>query len=281
MSLVTLLLSRRAQVRCLPGLLQAAPLSQNGKPRRFDPLATKKVFEQRKAKLKLKKAEVKAKVEQAKNLVNEQIGIYRENIMTIPNLLCVGRIACTPLLGYWVVTGVYPSALCLFAVAGLTDMLDGQIARRFPSQKSMAGSLLDPLADKLLLGTLFLTLTYVDLIPLPLTGLIIARDVSLVATAFYLRFKSLPSPRTLVRYFDPSIASMNFEPTLISKANTVLQLGLVGLSLAAPVFDYIGHPLLLGVCWLTAGTTLATAVDYLLRKDTYKFVSKRETKSKM
>lgn len=56
------------------------------------------------------------------------------------------------------------------------------------------GSFLDPMADKVLIGTLFLTLTYADLIPIVLTGMIIARDVLLITAGFVIRYKSLPPP---------------------------------------------------------------------------------------
>lgn len=72
--------------------------------------------------------------------------------------------------------------------------LDGWIARTWESQASKMGSFLDPMADKILIATLFLSLTYADLIPIGLTSLIIARDLLLVVAGFVIRYQSLPPP---------------------------------------------------------------------------------------
>ncbi|KAI6220993.1 SKP-1 protein [Aphelenchoides fujianensis] len=116
--------------------------------------------------------------------------------------------------------------------------IDGQIARRFPSQRSMLGTMLDPVADKFLISTLFVTLAYVHLIPLSLTAVVFARDFLLLGGAFRHRFRTLQPPRTFRRYFNPSVSSIEIRPTLASKLNTVLQLATVTFSLAAPVFDF-------------------------------------------
>lgn len=144
----------------------------------------------------------------------------------------------------------------------------------------MAGTVLDPLADKVLVGTLFLTLTYAGLIPIQLTMLAIFRDVTLMAASFYLRFKSLPRPKTLLRYFDPSIASIKFKPTFLSKANTTIQLGLCATTLGAAVFQYTDHPAFYALWWLTAATTFASGLEYAFRKDTYRFLDRNKKKSK-
>ena len=79
--------------------------------------------------------------------------------------------------------------------------MDGWIARTFPSQSSLAGSFLDPLADKLLTGTVVVPTTLAGLMPWPLTALIVGRDALLVASAFVIRFVSLPRPRVSARSF--------------------------------------------------------------------------------
>ncbi|CAH0552004.1 unnamed protein product [Brassicogethes aeneus] len=210
---------------------------------------------------------VKSKVEEV---------IERENVYTIPNFLCVARIAMSPYLGYLIVQGDFNYALGVMGLAALTDLLDGWIARTWTSQSSKMGSFLDPMADKILIGTLFLTLTYADLIPIALTGLIILRDVMLVAAGFVIRYMSLPPPRTLSRYFDVTHATAQLAPTFISKVNTAVQLLLVGSTLAAPVFDYVGHPALEGLVYVTGATTIAAALSYILSKNTYKFLRNQQ-----
>ncbi len=77
----------------------------------------------------------------------------------MPNLLCLSRIALSPYLAHLVAHDRFHLALAVFAYAGLTDMADGYIARNFEGQASMLGSFLDPLADKILVATLFLRYT--------------------------------------------------------------------------------------------------------------------------
>ncbi|KAI1302404.1 putative cardiolipin synthase (CMP-forming) [Halotydeus destructor] len=183
----------------------------------------------------------------------------RENIVTVPNGLCLARIASTPVLGYFVVSNQFGLALSLFAFAGLTDLLDGYIARKFPGQQSVFGSFLDPFADKFLVATLFATLTYVNLIPVALTALIIARDVVLVFSGCVIRYKSLPPPKTVSRFFDVTMATAQLSPTLISKINTGVQLAMVSAALGAPVFDYTSSPALQWLFYITATTTVMSA----------------------
>ncbi|KAG8228614.1 hypothetical protein J437_LFUL009319 [Ladona fulva] len=141
-----------------------------------------------------------------------------------------------------------------------------------------AGCFLDPMADKVLVGTLFVTLTYSSLIPVSLTGLIIARDLLLMAAGFYIRYLSLPPPRTVNRYFNVTLPTAQLAPTFISKVNTAVQLTLVGTTLAAPVFSYVDHPLLLGLCYLTAATTVVSGLSYVFSKNTYRIIKKAPKK---
>ncbi|RZC42023.1 cardiolipin synthase 1 [Asbolus verrucosus] len=186
--------------------------------------------------------DIKETTDKVKGKVEEVI--ERENIYTIPNFLCISRILISPYLGMLIVQADFNFALAVLGVAAVTDLLDGWIARTWESQSSKMGSFLDPMADKVLIATLFLTLTYADLIPIALTSMIIARDVILVAAGFVIRYRSLPPPRTLSRYFDVTHATAQLAPTFISKVNTGVQLLLVGSTLAAPVFHYVGHPVL-------------------------------------
>nr|XP_037274619.1 probable cardiolipin synthase (CMP-forming) isoform X1 [Rhipicephalus microplus] len=229
--------------------------------------------------LRATRDKVTENVEQTKRIVTERMGHLRENIMTIPNALSLARLCSSPVLGYLVVTEGYTSALVLFAAAGVTDVLDGWVARSFPSQQSNLGTVVDPLADKCLVATLFLSLTVAGLIPVPLTALIVTRDITLVGCAGYLRFASLPAPlfslqKTFLRFFDVSLATVKFTPTSISKANTAVQLGLVAATLAAPVFGFVDHGALHAFWYVTASTTLLSGLTYLFTKDAYQFIRK-------
>lgn len=206
--------------------------------------------------------------------------IERENIYTIPNCLCITRILLTPYLGILIVGSQFDSALIILGVAALTDLLDGWIARTWKTQSSKIGSFLDPVADKVLIGTLFLTLTYADLIPVVLTGAVVARDIILVIAGFVVRYKSIPPPRTLVKFFDVSYATVQLSPTFISKINTGVQLLLVGTTVSAPVFNYVGHPFFEYLWYITGATTAASAISYIVSKNTYKFAKKFKQKKR-
>lgn len=229
-----------------------------------------------------RKQQIQENIRDTRTKVREKVEevIERENIFTIPNALCIGRIAMSPYLGYVIIQGDFPLAVGLMVAAGLTDFADGYIARNWKGQKSNFGSFLDPLADKCLMATLVVSLGYCNLMPLWLASMIIFRDVFLIAAAFVIRYKSLPDThRTLTRYFDASHVTAQLAPTFTSKVNTGVQLFVVAASLGAPVFNYIDHPVLQGLWYLTGVTTLAAAISYMVKKDTYKYL-RREMKRK-
>ncbi|XP_034177306.1 cardiolipin synthase [Osmia lignaria lignaria] len=227
---------------------------------------------------KVFKSRILDDIKQTKRKVEEII--EKENIWTIPNFLCMGRILTSPYLSYLILSQEYQVALWLLIISAFSDLADGWIARTWTSQASKLGSFLDPVADKLLVGTLFLSLAWVGLVPIPLTCLVIARDTALVTAASYIRYQSLPPPKTLARYFDPTYATVQLAPTYISKINTAIQLSFVAGTLAAPIFHFINHPILEILCYLTAVTTLAGGISYLVSNKTYKMLRKKtSTKS--
>merc|ERR1719507_289601 len=136
------------------------------------------------------------------------------------------------------------------------------------------GSFLDPLSDKILVGVVFLALTYAGQIPASLTGLIVSRDLFLVYAGLYIRYMSVVPPFTWAKYFDPTLPTATIQPTTISKVNTALQFLLVAVSLGAPNLNYQGHPSLHYLWAATGATTFLSAVSYAFMKDTYKFSHK-------
>lgn len=185
-----------------------------------------------------------------------------ENPWTVPNFLCMSRILLAPFLGHLIIQQHFHLSLALFTLAGATDVLDGYIARTWPNQKSALGSALDPLADKILISFLYVSLTYADLIPALLTALVISRDVGLIAAVFWVRYKTVPAPVTLSKFFNPCYTTAQLKPTLFSKVNTAIQLLLVASSLAAPVFQYTDSVALQCLWYVTAVTTAASGYSY-------------------
>ncbi|UJR21353.1 hypothetical protein I4U23_024446 [Adineta vaga] len=176
-----------------------------------------------------------------------------DRVWTIPNILTFARIGTSPILGYLIITHHYPAALSLFLISGFTDLLDGWIARRYPSQASALGSFLDPFADKMLVGIVVISLAYVHLIPLWLLALILGRDIVII-------IKSVPPPRTLKKILNMKNATVQLYPTFVSKVNTGVQIGLLTLCMAAPIFDY-HHTGWMSVIY--ALSALSTGVSWL------------------
>jgi len=200
-----------------------------------------------------------------------------EDIVTLPNILTLSRIGLCPVIGWAVATHQAPLALGLLAVAGSTDLLDGWIARRYQS-RTVFGSIADPAADKLLMATMVLSLGVGGAMPWPLALLILGRDVFLVGLAFYMRYRSLPPPRTFARYFNPRLPSVHVTPTRVSKGNTFLQLVLVGMLTLLPLLpeEWRTHPhtqraVSVLEC-VVAGTTLWTGVDYAVSRRSVRYL---------
>lgn len=129
-----------------------------------------------------------------------------------PNLLTLLRLFIVPFIVIEILYGEYRIAFALFVLAGLTDALDGLVAR-WLSQKTTLGQYLDPIADKLLLSTLFLVLTHVSLIPRYVTVLVFSRDLGILLIATLLFATG---------------ALRDFRPSLLGKLNTLVQIvGLV------------------------------------------------------
>lgn len=195
-----------------------------------------------------------------------------ENIWTIPNALTASRIvSCLP-LGYSICMHDYKTATAILVYAGVSDALDGFLARRY-NMGSVLGSILDPAADKALMTTLTCTLTYAGMLPLPLAVIILGRDVGLSLSAFYIRYASLSEPKTFKRYWDFSIPSAEVKPTNISKYNTFLQLILMGATTISPLIGFDTALLLQSLQWTVGGTTIASALSYIRNKNAVRYLN--------
>ncbi|KAJ7642807.1 CDP-alcohol phosphatidyltransferase-domain-containing protein [Mycena polygramma] len=198
----------------------------------------------------------------------------KENIYTLPNLLTVSRIIACPVLGWSILQGQFHVATSLLLYAGLTDLADGYLARRFNSQ-TVLGTILDPAADKMLMTTLAVTLTMKGLLPLPLAGLILGRDALLSLSAFYIRYTSLAPPKTFARYWDFSLPSAEVHPTNISKVNTALQLLLMGATTVSPLIPMDVSLAMQGLQVTVGVTTIWSGLSYIFSKDAVRLVSSK------
>jgi cardiolipin synthase (CMP-forming) len=145
-----------------------------------------------------------------------------------PNLLTLLRLFIIPFLVIEILDGEYRVAFALFLLAGLSDALDGLLAR-WLSQQTKLGLYLDPIADKLLLSTLFLVLTHVGLIPRYVTVLVFSRDLGilLISTLLF-------ATNTL----------RDFRPSLFGKLNTLVQIVALVMVLAERALPWMQLPML-------------------------------------
>lgn len=132
-------------------------------------------------------------------------------VFTAPNQLTLLRMIFVPFIVIHLVDGHYLWALIVFVIAGFSDGLDGLLARTL-HQQTLLGQYLDPIADKLLLSTMFLVLSILHKIPWKFTVVVFSRDISILAASAVLF----------------AIAGLrNFRPSIFGKANTVSQIGAV------------------------------------------------------
>ena len=138
----------------------------------------------------------------------------------IPNTLTLFRILLIPVFVVSLAKGNYNMALATFSIAALTDALDGFSARHF-NQQTLVGTILDPLADKLLVATAFIALGLLKLIPLWLLAIVITRDVIIAIGMLLFTMKHI---------------TIELKPSLVSKFTTTFQLLTIVFALAALVW---------------------------------------------
>jgi cardiolipin synthase (CMP-forming) len=168
-------------------------------------------------------------------------------LLTAPNQLTLLRMLFLPFIVISLVDGHYITALILFVLAGLSDGLDGLLARRL-HQQTLLGQYLDPIADKLLMSTLFLVLSILHKIPWKYTVMVFSRDIAILVTSAVLY----------------TIAGLrNFSPSIFGKANTCAQIAAVFFVLLFEIYHvpgiYIVRTVLL---WATFAFTAISWVHY-------------------
>jgi cardiolipin synthase (CMP-forming) len=171
--------------------------------------------------------------------------------MTIPNYITILRLLLVPFVVWAMLDGRELTALLGFVAAGISDGVDGFIARRW-NMKSELGAYLDPVADKLLLVSVFVVLAYQGLLPLWLVAIVVFRDALIVSAVMLSAVMDNP---------------VEMRPLFVSKANTAAQILLAALVLAVQGFSWeTGWPVLLLfgiVALLTAASTAAYLVTWL------------------
>ncbi|MBI1864656.1 MAG: CDP-diacylglycerol--glycerol-3-phosphate 3-phosphatidyltransferase [Nitrospirae bacterium] len=168
--------------------------------------------------------------------------------MNLPNLVTVTRIVLIPVFIILLVYGPAAWALAAFSFAGVTDALDGYLARRLGEQTALGG-FLDPLADKLLLNSAFVTMGALGQFPIWLVVIVISRDVAITLGSLLIY---------LVHH------GTVMAPTVFGKATTLSQLLLVVSQLVLMSTGF-AHPLHFPVLAVTAALTVVSGIHYIVR----------------
>ncbi|KAK6334246.1 hypothetical protein TWF730_003461 [Orbilia blumenaviensis] len=199
----------------------------------------------------------------------------RENITNLPNILTVTRLVAAPAIGYLILHDQSAWALGLLAYASLTDLVDGYVARKWNLQ-TVIGTVLDPLADKLLMTILTVCLAVKGALPIWIAGLILGKDAGLGVAAIYYRWISLPPPKTFWRYWDFSLPSAEVKPTTISKYNTALQLLLLMAATAEPLVAMDISTAMAALEYTVGTTTVWSGLSYVYTKDAVRILPRKD-----
>lgn len=167
--------------------------------------------------------------------------------MSIPNIITLGRVILVPIVFWLLLNGELQLAFLTFIAAGISDAVDGFLAKRFNWETEL-GAYLDPIADKLLLVCVFVALAVTHRLPSWIAILVVSRDVLIVIAIVLSWLLNHPTP---------------MKPLAVSKLNTTAQIVLAATVLAGDAFALnLAGPVLV-LTWLTAALTLASLAAYL------------------
>jgi cardiolipin synthase len=175
-------------------------------------------------------------------------GHDRERVFTLPNIITFARLLAVPATVWLMLAQRLDLAFIIFLLAGISDGVDGFLARRLGLESEL-GALLDPIADKALLSSVMVLLAWLGLLPVWLAVLVVGRDVMIIAGYGLLSLLGLRPP---------------IAPLLVSKLNTFAQIALAATALCGAGFGWPGQGVLAALLWLAAGTTFVSGLAYAL-----------------
>jgi cardiolipin synthase (CMP-forming) len=167
--------------------------------------------------------------------------------LNLPNLITLGRVILVPIVFWLLVSGQTQLAFLAFVLAGVSDAVDGFIAKRFGLSTEL-GAYLDPLADKLLIVSIFVALGVRGALPSWLVIAVVSRDILIVVGVMLSWLLDKP---------------VRISPLAVSKANTVAQIVLAGVVLADDGFGLGLEALRIGLVWVAGVLTIASLYAYL------------------
>ena len=169
--------------------------------------------------------------------------------MNFANLVTLARLLAVPVIVWLLLGGDYVATFWVFTAASVSDAIDGFVAKRF-DQRSALGALLDPIADKALIVSVFVTLGVAGHLPNWLVILVVFRDLLIIGG--FLLAAALSQP-------------INWRPLFVSKLNTALQLVLIVGSLAQLAFGFDAWGAVAALTYLVGATTILSGGGYIVR----------------
>ena len=167
--------------------------------------------------------------------------------MNIPNCISLGRLLVVPAAVWLILSNAFAAAFWVFVIAGLSDAVDGFIAKRFHMETEL-GRFLDPLADKVLLVCVYVTLGVQEHLPLWLVILVVSRDVLLIGGTMFGHVIRRP---------------LTIRPLAISKMNTAAQITLAAAVIGGAAFEIDVTSYVDAMVWLVGVTTVASGTGYV------------------
>jgi cardiolipin synthase len=167
--------------------------------------------------------------------------------VNLANAISIARLLSVPLIVWLMLKREWPLAFGLFVASGVSDAVDGLLARRFGMQTELGGYL-DPLADKALLVAIYLVLGWLGQLPEWLVILVVSRDILIIGGA-------------LLAFTMGS--RVGLRPLFVSKLNTVAQIALAAVVLAELAFGWLGPQTVVAMIWLVGATTVISGASYI------------------
>jgi cardiolipin synthase (CMP-forming) len=172
---------------------------------------------------------------------------FEQVLHNLPNLVTLARMLMTPLAVLMITSQRFMPAFLVFILAGVSDAIDGFIARNFDLRTEL-GAYLDPLADKALLISIYVSLAIYAGLPAWITITVVSRDVMILFAVLVSWLLDKP---------------VEIRPVWVSKVNTVAQIALAGFALGARAYGLDPQPLQTALEWSVAATTLASGGVYI------------------
>jgi len=169
-------------------------------------------------------------------------------LQSLPNLITVGRIVAVPVVIWAITSGNMMLAFWLFVAAGISDAVDGFLAKRFNAQTEF-GAYLDPLADKALLMSIYVTLSFEGLLPRWIVIAVVSRDIMIMGAVVLSWIMNKP---------------VEIQPLIVSKLNTAAQIALAALMLASSGFKFDPGQAKSVLLMFAGGLTIISAGAYLV-----------------